>query len=148
MEAVIFVGIQAVGKSTFYKEMFFDSHIRINLDMLQTRNREKILIEACLEAKQKFVSDNTNLSIKDREKIISNAKDFHFKVVGYYFQSKIEDSINRNNQRQGKEKIPERGLRGAFSQLEIPSFDEGFDELFYVRIENNKFVIEEWKDEI
>jgi len=37
MEAVIFVGLQAAGKSTFYRERFFDTHVRINLDMLRTR---------------------------------------------------------------------------------------------------------------
>jgi transcriptional regulator with XRE-family HTH domain len=37
VEAIIFVGIQASGKSTFYRERFFDTHLRINLDMLKTR---------------------------------------------------------------------------------------------------------------
>ena len=55
MEAVIFVGIQASGKSTFYKERFFDTHVRLNLDMLRTRHREKLLLRACLEGKQPFV---------------------------------------------------------------------------------------------
>jgi predicted kinase len=148
MESIIFIGIQATGKSSFFKENFFDSHIRINLDMLRTRNREKILLEACLEAKQHFVSDNTNLTFEDRKKIIEKAKEKKFKVIGYYFQSKLEDCIKRNTLRDGKAKIPEKGLRGAFNRLEIPEFEEGFDELFYVRIENNKFVIEDWKDEI
>lgn len=148
MEAIIFVGIQATGKSTFYKENFFNTHIRINLDMLRTRNRERILTEACLNAKQKFVLDKTNLTIQDRAKIISKAKEYKFKTVGYYFQSKLEDCFERNNQRAGKAKIPEKGLRGAFNCLEIPSFEEGFDELFYVKIQENKFVVEEWKDEI
>jgi len=35
-DAVIFTGIQASGKSTFYKEQFSRTHIRINLDMLRT----------------------------------------------------------------------------------------------------------------
>jgi len=39
MEAIIFIGIQATGKSTFYKDNFFKTHIRINLDMLKTRKR-------------------------------------------------------------------------------------------------------------
>ena len=60
MEALIFVGLQASGKSTFYKERFFTTHLRINLDMLRTRHRERLLIGACLEAKQPFVVDNTN----------------------------------------------------------------------------------------
>ncbi len=57
MQAIIFIGIQASGKSSFYKEQFFKTHIRINLDMLRTRHREDILLRACLEAKQPFVVD-------------------------------------------------------------------------------------------
>ena len=34
MEAIIFTGIQATGKSTFYKQNFFNSHVRISLDLL------------------------------------------------------------------------------------------------------------------
>lgn len=52
MEAVIFVGLQGSGKTTFFKEQFFDTHIRINLDMLRTRHREEIVFQACLEAKR------------------------------------------------------------------------------------------------
>jgi predicted kinase len=57
MEAVIFIGIQGSGKSSFYRQHFFNTHIRINLDMLKTRHREKIFVRACLEAKQRFVVD-------------------------------------------------------------------------------------------
>jgi predicted kinase len=149
METVIFVGIQGAGKSTFFKENFFDSHIRINLDMLRTRNREKLLFEACLEAKQKFVLDNTNLTREEREKYIVKAKSFGFKIVGYYFQTNLERAVERNNRREGKAKIPEKGLLGAFKRLQIPSFADGFDELYYVWLtDENQFVIENWKDEI
>lgn len=34
MQAVIFTGLQASGKSAFYRERFFNTHIRINLDIL------------------------------------------------------------------------------------------------------------------
>ena len=62
MQAVIFIGIQATGKSTFFKERFFDTHIRIDLDMLKTRHREGIFLKACLQSGQKSVVDNTNLT--------------------------------------------------------------------------------------
>ena len=39
MEAVVFTGIQASGKSTFYRERFFHTHLRISLDLLKTRGR-------------------------------------------------------------------------------------------------------------
>ena len=57
MEMVLFVGIQAVGKSEFFKQYFYKTHIRLNLDMLKTRHREKLLLEACIVAKQPLVID-------------------------------------------------------------------------------------------
>ena len=146
MEAVIFIGMQGSGKSTFFKERFCDSHIRINLDMLRTRHREKIIFEACLAAKQKFVVDNTNLTREERGRYIPRAKAFGFKITGYYFQTDVEKAIERNNRREGKAKIPEKAVRSAFKKLQIPSFDEGFDGLYCVRInEENLYVVEPWK---
>ncbi|MEO6727270.1 MAG: hypothetical protein ABIP14_18420 [Blastocatellia bacterium] len=42
MEAIVFIGIQATGKSTFFQQRFFATHIRINLNMLKTGSRERI----------------------------------------------------------------------------------------------------------
>ncbi|MEQ8541828.1 MAG: hypothetical protein RIB93_30755 [Coleofasciculus sp. D1-CHI-01] len=66
MEAVILIGIQASGKSSFCRDRFYNTHIRINLDMLKTRHREAILVQACLDAQQRFVVDNTNPTRADR----------------------------------------------------------------------------------
>src|SRR5215510_15125912 len=99
MEAVIFIGIQGAGKSTFYKERFFDTHVRINLDMLKTRHREQLLLKACIEAKQPFVVDNTNVTREQRAKYITAAKPAQFKITGYYFNTDIEDAIKRNSGR-------------------------------------------------
>jgi predicted kinase len=148
MEMILFCGIQATGKTTFFKEYFFKTHMRISMDQLNTRNKEQKFIETCLSIQQPFVVDNTNPTKEDRERYISIAKSNKFKVVGYYFQSKLGESINRNNQRTGKENIPEVGIKGTFSKLEIPGFEEGFDELYYVQIENNTFKINHWANEI
>lgn len=148
MEAVIFCGIQATGKTTFFKEQFFKTHLRISLDQLNTRNKEMKFIETCILTFQPFVIDNTNPTKKDRAKYIAIAKANKFKVIGYYFQSKLADALARNNQRTGKEKIPEIGIAGTYKRLSLPSFDEGFDELYYVTIEDNTFTIKEWSDEI
>ena len=149
MEAILFIGIQASGKSTFYNEKFRDSHIRINLDMLKTRNRESILFEACLEMKQPFVIDNTNPEIEDRRRYITRAKEARFRILGYYFESRIQEVLKRNDLRSEKERIPEKGIRGTYSRLVLPSFQEGFDELFHVKsINNREFVIDRWQSEI
>lgn len=70
MEMILFIGGQAAGKSTFYQQHFRDTHVRINLDMLRTRHREAILLEACLRMKQPFVVDNTNPTPEDRQRYI------------------------------------------------------------------------------
>jgi predicted kinase len=148
METVIFCGIQATGKTTFFKEKFFKTHIRISLDQLNTRNKEQKFIETCLLTQQAFVVDNTNPTKEDRAKYITAAKENKFRVVGYYFQSKLAEAFIRNGQRTGKENIPEIGIKGTFSRLEKPSREEGFDELYYVELENNTFTIKEWTNEI
>jgi hypothetical protein len=50
MEAAIFIGIPAAGKTTFYRERFFETHMRLSLDMLRTRHREMLLMRACFDA--------------------------------------------------------------------------------------------------
>ena len=45
-QAIIFIGIQASGKSTFYNEMLAPlGYCHINLDTLHTRSKEHALLE-------------------------------------------------------------------------------------------------------
>lgn len=149
MEAIIFVGIQASGKSSFFREQFFDTHVRINLDMLKTRHREDLLLRACIEMRQPFVVDNTNPSIQSRQKYIQSARSAGFRVGGYYFQSRISDSIQRNSTRAGKAQIPVKAILGTSRRLETPSLSEGFDALYHVRIGDiGGFIVEEWLSEV
>jgi predicted kinase len=149
MEAIILIGIQGAGKSTFCRDRFFDTHVRINLDMLKTRHREKLLLDACLTAKQPFVVDNCNSAREDRCRYIEPAKAAGFTVVGYYLQSKVADCHERNRQRTGKQVVPIKAMLGTAGRLELPSLTEGFDKLYYVRVSGDgAFVVEEWKDEV
>jgi predicted kinase len=149
MFALIFCGVQGCGKTTFYRTRFFDTHVRISLDMLRTRNREDIFLRACIEAKQPFVVDNTNPTVEERAKYLAAAKAGQFGVVGYYFESKIEDVLRRNDMRPEPQRVPRAGIFGTYSRLRVPTLAEGFDELYYVRIdEKGEFVVETWRDEV
>ena len=148
MEAVVFGGIQSSGKSSFYRARFFDTHLRINLDMLKTRHREQLLLHACVEAKQPFVVDNTNPSVEERARYIELARSGDFRVVGYFFRSWPKEALARNERRTGKARIPEKGILGTYKRLRTPTAEEGFDELYQVRIdETGRFVVEEKSDD-
>jgi len=145
MEAVIFVGVQGAGKSTFYRRHFFDTHVRINLDMLRTRHREKLLLEACLEAGQSFVVDNTNPTAADRARYAIPARERRFRVLSYFFDVDLPDAVRRNQQRLGLQNIPVAAVAGTFRKLQPPAIEEGFDRIFTVRVieEKNEFVVTE-----
>jgi predicted kinase len=145
MEIIIFCGIQASGKTTFYKEHFFKTHLRISLDQLHTRNKEQVFINACFSVQQRFVIDNTNPTKEERSKYITAAKTHKYKVIGCFFKTNINDAIHRNSQRIGKENIREVGIRATNNKLEPPTFSEGFDELYLVEIVGDGFDVVELK---
>lgn len=134
MEAVIFIGIQGAGKSTFFRERFFDTHVRINLDMLRTRRREGTLLAACLQSGQAFVIDNTNPLPDDRRRYIEPARAAGFRLVAYFFKTTLREAMQRNNLRSGKQRIPAPAVAAAFKKLVPPSVDEGFDDIHTVEI--------------
>lgn len=143
MQAVIFVGIQASGKSTFFKERFFDTHVRISRDLLRTRNRERILLAACTEARQPFVVDNTNPRAEERAVYAAAARAAKFQVVCYYFRTETRAAIGRNNRREGRARVPIPGLLGTYKKLQEPHTGEGYDEVYVVTLTpTNEFVVE------
>ncbi|AYA36817.1 ATP-binding protein [Hymenobacter oligotrophus] len=146
MQAIVFCGIQATGKSTFYKQRFFNSHVRISLDLLRTRNRERRLLQFCLETQARFVVDNTNPTAAERQVYIAAARQAGYQVVGYYFQSVPREALLRNQQRPAPEQVPAKGILGTRGRLELPTYAEGFDELYYVRIgADGGFEVRPWQ---
>jgi predicted kinase len=144
MHLIIFTGIPGSGKSSFYKEYFFNSHMRVNLDMLKTRNREKLLLSLCFTTSMPVVIDNTNVKREERAVYIALGKQYGYKITGYNFQSDLKECIARNSKRTGKAKIAEAGIIAKYRQLELPQLTEGYDELFYVTLkEDNTFEISE-----
>lgn len=131
-QAVIFMGIQGSGKTYYYNWHFSGKFKHINLDELHTRNKERLMLQSCIEEGADFVVDNTNPTRADRARYIEVAKAAGYRVIGYFFESKLQDCIRRNDLRTGKEKISAKAIAATSNKLEIPSKDEGFDELYFV----------------
>lgn len=58
----------------------------------------------------------------------------------------IVDCVERNRKRTGKACVPEKAIVYTSNRLELPSYQEGFDRLYFVRIEQNEFIVEEWRE--
>ncbi len=142
MQAIIFIGIQASGKSTFYKQCFFNTHVRISLDLLRTRHREALFLQTCYKSLMRFVIDNTNPTIIKRQEYIKEAKQHKYRVTGYFFDTSLEEALQRNLNRRGKELISEKGIKATMKKLVIPRIEEGFDELYRVTIDKVGFRVE------
>ena len=144
-QAIIFIGIQASGKTTFYNRLMSrESYTHISLDVLHTRDKERLALMDCLERGKSFVIDNTNPEMADRAPYIQKAKDYGYQVIGLFFQSIVKHCVNRNNARRCG--VPSDAIANTSNRLQIPSYLEGFDELYFVRISNNEFEISKWEE--
>lgn len=57
----------------------------------------------------------------------------------------MADCIARNQQRTGKARVPDRAVAGTSNRLQLPSVEEGFDRLFFVKMAEGKFEVQPWK---
>ena len=144
MEAVILIGIQGSGKSTFFGQRFASTHVRINLDTVKTRHQELLLLNTCITERKDFVVDNTNPTVEQRKRYISAARAAGYAVTGYFFDVPIGECIERNKGREGKAKIAIPALYGTLKKMQPPSFEEGFDQLFLVSSARNQFDLRPW----
>lgn len=144
MEVVLLVGIPASGKSSFYQRRFSTTHVRINRDMLRTKARERSLFEWCLHHQQPCVIDDTNTTREVRARWIEPSRAAGYPVSCYFMQSRVQDCLGRNRGRVGAACIPDGGVRDHHARLELPSLDEGFATLRFVRMAGEDFEVEDW----
>jgi len=132
VEAVVFCGLQGAGKTTFYRERFLHTHVRISRDLLRTRHREATFLRACLETGQRFVVDNTNPTAADRRPYLEAALAHGFRPVAYLFVIAPTAALARNAEREGRARVPVKGVLGTAKRLEPPRAEEGFAERWQV----------------
>lgn len=142
---ILMMGLQGSGKSTFCREILGNTYVYVNLDTLKTRHREKLLIQECMEQGKSFIVDNTNPTKEDRLRYIPIAKAAGYRVIGYFMESKLKVCIERNEQREGAAKIPSMAIAATSNRLQMPSYDEGFDELYFVKNDGQTMTVEKWR---
>ncbi len=128
-QAVIFVGLQGSGKTSYFKSHFAETHEHISRDLLRDSGREAAAITECIRSGRSFVVDNTNATRGVRAPVIREAKTAGFKVHAYFFDMPVRTAIGRNNHRKDKKPIPVPAILRTAKHLEPPTLEEGFDEI-------------------
>jgi predicted kinase len=141
LECVIFAGLPASGKTTFYQQRFAATHRHISKDnwpnATRKEARQAALIRQALGAGASVVVDNTNPSRADRGAIIALARAAAARVIGYYFDASTRAAVGRNRGREGSARVPDVAIFTAAKRMVAPAMDEGFDELYRVSIRDD-----------
>ncbi|HKD74953.1 MAG TPA: AAA family ATPase [Ktedonobacterales bacterium] len=147
-ELVVFVGLQASGKSTYYRTFLAKTHTLVSKDLMpnvrQRQRRQEELIVAALEAGQSVAVDNTSPTPEDRASLIQIGKRFGATITGYWFLTSTAAALERNRMREGKARVPDVAIYATMKKLAQPTFAEGFDRIFTAQIAaNGEFVVDE-----
>ncbi|WP_433802142.1 AAA family ATPase [Actinomycetospora sp. CA-084318] len=131
-EVVLLIGLQACGKTTFYRSTLAATHVLVSKDEMprSARRREARLLRelaSALEAGRDVCVDNTQPSAAERAGVIAVARAARARVVGHWWRPDLPLSLSRNAAR--AEPVPLVGVYAASARWEEPRLDEGFDEL-------------------
>jgi predicted kinase len=147
MELVLFIGLQASGKSTFYRTRLAETHELVSKDLLannpRPERRQRQLVEAALARGASVVVDNTNPTPEVRAPLIALGRAFGAEITGYWFDATAGACLVRNRQREGRARVPDIAIFATRKILRLPTLEEGFDRLWRVTIaEDGAFVVE------
>jgi predicted kinase len=136
-ECVVFVGLQAAGKTTFFRRRFQSTHEHISRDNFPNARhpgaRQAQLLGDALASGRSVVIDNTNPTPADRAPILATARQYGARVIAYFFEANTRASVGRNRGREGKARVPDVAIFSTAKRLVAPTCSEGFDEVYAVR---------------
>ena len=141
LELVIFVGLQASGKTTFYRCRFAATHVHVSKDNFRNNprpaRRQEQLVTRALSEGRSVVVDNTNVRTDDRRQLIELGKRFGAVVIAYQFTAALDGCLERNRQRTGKARVADRGVAATSRVFAPPAPEEGYDAMYRVALGTN-----------
>lgn len=136
LELIIFVGLQAAGKSTYYHGNLAATHVHVSKDLMKNvRKREELqrqMVGEALAKGQSVVVDNTNPTPDLRVPLILLGKRHNARVAAYFFDVPVKVAVVRNRRREGKARVPDVAIFMTAKKLKPPSFEEGYDEVHVI----------------
>lgn len=147
-EMIIMVGSPGSGKSTYSENYLVNKgYIRINQDILKNQKNCMKKAENEIKNKKSVVIDNTNPTINVRKNYINLAKNYKLKVRCFYIDIPkqlafhLNNLRNVNNERKHfSESVNQIPIHTFYKHLEIPTLEEGFDEIVNLNFVPGPFV--------
>lgn len=156
LDLVLVAGVQGSGKTTLTLGRFSD-RVRINLDEIRYfykrmttgvdwrnddyrpgteplfRSIEDDCLRFNLRAGNRIVVDNTNVSRRHRAHYLALARTMRKSIGLVYLDLPLDTCLSRNRARSAY--VPEPVITEFFQMRELPTVDEGFDQLHLVGAE-------------
>lgn len=124
-KAIILCGLPGSGKTTFYDERFkpFEyEHICINRRSRRFGNARRSVMRAIINGRS-FVVDDTNATREERKIYLDMLEGRDYSVECWFFPCPVKSCVEDNELRSSPQP----------SRLDFPSWDEGYDDIKYVR---------------
>ena len=133
LELIIFVGLQAAGKSTYYRSHLAATHVHVSKDLMKNArsrdDRQQQLIGEALAAGKSVAVDNTSPTPASRAPLIELGRRHGARVVAYFFETAVKDAVARNRLREGTARVPDVAIFVTAKKIIVPTLEEGFDEV-------------------
>lgn len=130
-------GLQASGKTTFFRRCLAGDHAHVSKDLWPNARRrearQRRVVAELLAAGRSVAVDNTNPSAAERAPLIELGHAAGVPVAGYWFPPDRAGSLRRNASR--ARRVPEIGLFATLARLEPLDWAEGFGELYEVEFD-------------
>ncbi|MDN3295252.1 ATP-binding protein [Streptomyces ficellus] len=142
LDMAVMVGLQASGKSTFYRQHLSGGHVLVSKDLFprgarNKQRRQMRLVDAALAAGRPVAVDNTNPSPEEWAPLIALGHAHGATVTAYWFPPDVGGSLGRNAAREGRERIPDIGIHATHKRLRKPTVADGFDAVLEVRFDGH-----------
>jgi predicted kinase len=145
LELVVFSGLQASGKTSFYRQRFAATHVHVSKDAWPNARKKEVrqrrLLEEHLRAGRSVVVDNTNPTPLERGPLIAIGHAVGARVSSYSFVVTVEEALRRNAVRSGQARVDEAGIFTVAKRMVTPSVVEGFQDYFEVQLTDAGFVV-------
>ena len=132
VKLIVFSGIPGSGKTTLSKQLAEENnYVRISMDEGgYLRHSDMIeIIKDNLEKGKTVVADSIYDLRIHRENLLNAVKDIECEFICMVMETPLEECIRRNKGRENP--LPTMMIECIHRHYEIPSLDEGWDEILY-----------------